>query len=206
MDKTPQINTKEISLAKEAEKKEPIYQGEFYDFKQRKKRIYTIESLKRIAEEMVNDSLNNKNCICFGDLFLDRGIRSATFYQWVAKYPFFNDAYEFACENLSRRREKGAINKKYDTSTIMQSMHMYDERWKQAEIWRASLKDKNDKKSGNFTILMQPLTDNSNPPLIKSELFTLTKSESSTLRKSPEEVAGNINRLTGRVDQGSNLK
>lgn len=205
MDKTPQIITQRMAESKEGHKKEPIYQGEYYDFKKREKRIYTIESLKRIADQMVLDSLNNKDCISFGDLFLKRGILSRTFYKWVAQYPFFNDAYEFACENLSLRREKGALFKKLDISTVTSSMHLYDERWRQAEIWRASLKNKNEEQT-HITILKQPLTDTANAALINSQYFKVTESESFALRKSPEEVAGRIKNLRGRVDQGSNLK
>jgi len=111
------------------------------------------------------------------------------------------------------RREQKALTNQHNASVTMRIQPVYDNDLHDLMEWEASLRDKNEEQT-NITILKQPLTDTANAAMInsqyfkvtESESFALKKSESSTLRKSPEEVAGNIKKLTGRVDQGSNLK
>ena len=182
-----------------------VFLGEYYNYAESRKKIVTVSFLEAFAEGMIKDAINNKNCLCFGDLFLAKGIASKTFYDWLAKYPFLDKAYDYACAVISIRREKGSLTRKLDTTTVLASMHMYDDRWKAAEEWKASLKEKQNAAAGIKIVQVSDFRQLDEPeitPLTYSKICTevVRKVEcndsKSSEPKTPEEVARKINRYT----------
>lgn len=177
---TPNLITKKTKKAKKTVKKREQTYGQYFSYKDFDFRVTTISFLENFAKNMINYALNTEDCLTVEDLFLSEGIPSGTYYDWIKKHEFFARAHKHAKEIIGRRREKGGLKRKFDTSLVKDSMYQYNSRWKKADEYRQSLKSKNtDSSDKNITVVIEESPRSNLVP-----------------ERTPEQVAGKIRRAT----------
>ena len=214
MDKTPHINTPKEQYTKivKPEIKEE-WDLEYHNFNRHETEIINEAWIEDFCKRYVQWAINDNKAFNYKFFYMKEGIDPMTIQKWKKIFPLLDRTLSYVKVFIGIRREQKALTNQHNASVTMRIQPVYDNDLHDLMEWEASLRDKNEEQT-NITILKQPLTDTANAAMInsqyfkvtESESFALKKSESSTLRKSPEEVAGNIKKLTGRVDQGSNLK
>lgn len=118
----------------------------------------------KLAEEWVDYVKNNDDVLFMGEYHIKKGVAKSTFEEWVQRNPNLQRARAFVREIISMRREKGALTRKYDPTTVFKMQHTYDNAWKEMEEWRASLKEKVENQgSGSITVVMERFP---NSPLV----------------------------------------
>lgn len=95
--------------------------------------------INRISKELLDWAQNDPEALKMSEFFNKKRIPRNTWDAW-SRYPTFKAARALAVEALGNRREKGAIAKKFDPTTINFMMPMYDAEWKAQVEWRAKLK------------------------------------------------------------------
>jgi len=102
--------------------------------------------LKHLACELAYWADTNEDALVFSEFFHDRKPRipKQSFYEWVKKNQFLADAHKYALEAIGNRREKGALKKKLDANTVIKSMPIYSEEWKELNEWYGKMKTENE--------------------------------------------------------------
>ena len=160
--------------AKALDKKTPVWLGEYRNNKDFKMKVVTQSFLEKYADEIIQKAYNDDNFFTVEDLYLFFGIPKATYYDWIKKFPFFREAHDYAKLIIGRRREKHGIMREWNT---LGSMAQYNDRWKESDEWKASLKEKQEnKESGIKVVLVEKFEDpsakkNKEEALIKPKLF-----------------------------------
>lgn len=80
-----------------------------------------------------------KTSLVLRDFFDERYISLGTYTRWKNKDSMFAERVELAKGIIGSRREKGALEKRFDASMVIKSMANYDVDWKAIEEWRAKL-------------------------------------------------------------------
>jgi hypothetical protein len=99
--------------------------------------------IDRISNELLNWAQNDNDALKLTEFFNKKRIPKSTWEAWN-RYPIFKAARALAVEALGNRREKGAITRKYDATTINVMMPLYDSDWKENVEWRAKLKSESE--------------------------------------------------------------
>ena len=73
----------------------------------------------------------------------------------MERSPSLKQAHKWVMQLLANRREIGAIERKYDASTIHRTMGHYDPIWKEQEALRAALAKADDDKAQNITVIVE---------------------------------------------------
>jgi len=94
-----------------------------------------------LAKELVDWAIHNENALILKQFFFEKGIGTSDIHRWRKKNEGLDSAIKFAKEAIGVRRELGALTKKFDSRTIMKTMANYCDEWKEAELWRARLKN-----------------------------------------------------------------
>lgn len=117
--------------------------------------------LERIQKELLDWAFNNDDALKITQFFRSKGIPFSTAHRWCQLHPDFKQTYEEAMRALGDRREIGALKKKYEPTTIMRMMPLYDKSWRKVEEWRASIKQKEQEKQNNTTVqvVIEPIPD-----------------------------------------------
>lgn len=206
MDKTPQIITQRRPKSKivRPEIKEE-WDLEYHNFNRHETEIINEVWMEDFCKRYVQWAINDNKAFNYKFFYMKEGIDVKTIHRWKKIFPLLDRTLSYVKVFIGIRREQKALTNQHNASVTMRIQPVYDNDLHDLMEWEASLRDKNEEQT-NITILKQPLTDTANAALINSQFFKVTESESFALRKSPEEVAGRIKNLTGRVDQGSNLK
>jgi len=132
----------------------------------------------------VQEAYNNEDCITLTDLYLDLGIPSKMYYQWVKDYEFFEQAHEQARSLIGRRREKNGLKRKFDAGMVSYTMPVYDQLWKEVLELRSSLKEKEKGATAqNITVLMDKVEDS---PMVPSRSPEEVVKQSSRQNKHPK--------------------
>lgn len=148
---------KKLSKSKNNSKKSVAYANtpfldEYRDLYTYKKKPVSLPFIERIVIDMFNWAKNNKNALVMHDFFIERGIPLSTVQKWTAKFEIFREALKDTKLVLGSRREKGALKREYDANMVRTVMHRYDPEWREAEVWRAELKQKQDEKTQQHNI------------------------------------------------------
>jgi hypothetical protein len=98
--------------------------------------------IERLAQDLVKWS-QKEDSLVLGDFCSERYIERKLFWNWCQKYPEMSKAYEYAKSNVSSRREKGALTRKFDAGFVKESMPIYDQDWKDLLEWKAKIKADN---------------------------------------------------------------
>ncbi len=133
--------------------------------------IYTFQTMPipnhyfdKVAEEWVNYVKNNDDVLFMGEYRIKKGVAKTTFEEWTQRSANMQIARAFVKEIIAMRREKGALLRKYDASTVFKMQYKYDADWKEMEEWRASMKERVEGASGsNITVVMERFP---NSPLV----------------------------------------
>ena len=133
--------------------------------------MYTFQTLPipehyfdRLAEEWIDYVKNNEDVLFMGEYQIKKGVARSTFEEWVQRSPNLQRARAFVKDIIAMRREKGALIRKYDASVVCKTQYKYDHDWKEAEEWRASMKERVENQgSGSITVVMERFP---NSPLV----------------------------------------
>jgi len=126
-------------------KKKPIktvheeYYLNMFTFKQTP---ISTDYLLHYALEWVNWALTDDDALTMEGFHIKKGVQSFTVSRWCQRSPELKQAHDHVMEIIGDRREKGAINRKYDSGMIRTTMPMYKAKWRELEEWRAQLSEK----------------------------------------------------------------
>lgn len=109
--------------------------------------------IEKLAAEEVAWALNTEDALVFEEFLMLKGIGQSTFYKWLHAHESLAKAHNFAMMVIGVRREKGAINRKFDANIILKSLPIYSESWRNLEEWRSKLTEKAN--AGNVTVIME---------------------------------------------------
>lgn len=129
------------------EKKEPIWVCEYRDFLDGKQKPVTLKFIERLGFELVEWAKNNESALRVCAFFDDKGIGSTTADSWVNKFPEFKDNYLAAKRYIGRRRETGAITKKYDAGSVNRNLYQFLPEEREGIIWQSKLKNEEQKEN-----------------------------------------------------------
>lgn len=113
--------------------------------------------IERLAIEFVMYVTENEDALFLDEFFDVKGIDAADVYRWSKKYPCMEKAHSIAKRILARRREKGALHRKLDTSTVHFMMPYYSEPWKQEQERKAALRSPEGSEEKSVRLIIEPL-------------------------------------------------
>jgi len=146
-------STSTIASKKRVCKKKPApYFDQYRDLFTMKMKPVPESFIHRLAKDLIDWAMNNEDALVLRDFFFSKGIGDGVANAWARRHPVLKDAFTQAKFMIGSRREKGAIKKQYDVSMVKASMPRYDPDWKEDEIWRAELKQKQEEKTQQSNI------------------------------------------------------
>lgn len=152
---TRSTNSNAKSNQRDAESKVSPWLEDYLDLHTMRIKPVSSMFIERLAIEVMSWSTND-DAIVFRDFIDNKHIPEDAYYRWVRTYPELKAAHTLAKGRIGSRREKGAITRKFDGSSVIGSMAMYDQEWKDLLAWKSSLKDQST--SGNVTINLPNIT------------------------------------------------
>lgn len=184
----PSTKASKPAITRDRSSKESPWIEDYLDCFSFKIKPVTEAFLERIGQELITWAETEKKEYKISPFFEKKRIGWNTYTNWAKKYPKFRAAYDLAKSILGTRREYGAIERKFDASTIIQMMPTYDPEWRQMVKERNEMKAQaNEKNSGGTQFVVMEkfsLPDSGAPQVgIKQEQVST---------KSPEEVAGEV--------------
>ena len=115
----------------------------------------TEQKLDKLAEKYLHWAENDEKALKITQFVIKERISLEDFYNWMDQNPKLKQAHKWVMAIIANRREIGAIERKYDASTIHKTMSHYDPVWKEQEIFKASLAKTEDEKSRNITVIVE---------------------------------------------------
>ncbi len=103
----------------------------------------SLEYVKKCAAEWVEMARDNE-VLLMDEYPVQKGIPTTTWYEWIGRCPELKSAQTQVKEMIAIRRERGAMQNKYNSGMVMRMQHYYKREWKEAEEWRSSLSAKNE--------------------------------------------------------------
>lgn len=132
--KTTQTTKKKTDQAKNGKR----WSGEYYDPKIRTYRPYTEDQLIDLLREYGDRS----DVLHLEDFYDDLHMSPHIYSDLLKKIPKLKEVHEYAKRRIGIRREKGALNRKLDASTVHKTLGHYWSVFKEMEEWRAHLRAK----------------------------------------------------------------
>jgi hypothetical protein len=146
------------------------------------KRFIEQEAQKLKDWAILDDSLR------LSDFYDGRGYNPETFYAWSHRFPEMKAAHDFALRRIGSRRENGALNRSFDSSTVHKTLGHYDYVFQQQMDRVHEIKARiTAQESESKVVIIERFPSQSED--------TMTVPESHYLR-TPEQIAGNIHRNT----------
>ena len=148
MSKNPQHSTENLDGESTCT---PLY-GEYLDIKTFKMKPVYEGTLDEIAEK-VRDWSEKPKSYRMSQFFREIGIPKRSYYAFKERNRNLEAAHEYAMQNLSERRELGALltPNKVNPSIVLSSMCIYDDDWKKDRTEKAALTNKDSKGSDSVT-------------------------------------------------------
>ena len=167
---------------------EQVFTGQYYNVRTMKYHPTTVkfvdnECLRLLEWAELEDSL------ILLDFIDSRGYNPETFYDWCKKFAHLEEAHLYVMRRLASRREKGALNRKYDASTIHKMMGHYSKEWRSEQIFASRLREDTSKQN-DIKIVIEEMPWQPGP-MAPCMLDAVIEE-----RPTPEEVAGKIHKLT----------
>lgn len=102
----------------------------FFDFTVSKDVKITQDQIKLISKAMVKYFYENDEAISFDAFVVRSGIPARALRNWIEKYDYFYEAWDFCKSIISYRRELGGLTNKYNPQIVTKSMHHYSPEYK----------------------------------------------------------------------------
>jgi len=167
--KTPskQKRIKRAKIVRPTKKKsEWLYQ--YMNLLSREEIIINEAFIERFAKDYVSWAANNDKAFIVREFRLSKGIDEQTWQRWIDAFPALKEANQMVVDIIGMRREKLALEREIDTKMTTYSMPMYSKDWKELVKWRSELKQKEEDKKGNITVVMEKFSEDDRVPVRKS--------------------------------------
>lgn len=122
--KAPQRSTKKEmapSDFSDVEMVEDVYTGQCNP--------YPLEYIKRISHEALEYIENTPRCLKISQYIRYKRLKEKTYYNWVNKYPWFEENHKACLRALGDKREVGMCFKELDRDAQLYVMYHYDPDW-----------------------------------------------------------------------------
>lgn len=159
-----------------AEKVKKVTYQEYLSTFNWKRTPYSENMLRKVAEDYLNWARSADDALVLDEFPQSRGFILKTWYEWLRKYDFLQEAHQEAKRTVGARREKLAFLNKANTNIFIASSPHYDYGSKDMN-WRELLELRESMK-------VTPENQKSQVTVVEIPVFTQT----------PEEVAGKINK------------
>lgn len=113
---------------------------DYLDCFQLKYKPVTEAFITRISQEMITWAKTDEKAYKISQFFTPKHIGYDTYMGWVKRHEEFAHAYNLAKIIIGDRRESGALERKFDATTVAQMMPFYDNDWKLISEWRNKLR------------------------------------------------------------------
>lgn len=167
---------------------EQLFTGQYYNVKTRQYHPTTVKFIEQECIRLLEWS-ELEDSLILEDFVDGRGYAPDTFYRWCKNSENLEEAHQYAMRRLASRREKGALNRKYDASTIHKMMGYYSKAWRQEQIFAAKMREDTSKQN-DIKIVIEEM------PWQPGPMAPCMLDATIELRPTPEEVAGRIHKLT----------
>lgn len=124
---------------------------------------YTKLHADKIANEMIHSAINDENILTITDFLFTKGLYRQQLDTLCEKFPEVAQAKTIAMEAIGNRRERMAIQKKYDTTMIMASMPMFSKEWKELVEWKSKL-TKHEEKTQTINVTLEAIPNSTMVP------------------------------------------
>jgi hypothetical protein len=143
-----------------AKKKDKVRWDEYLNLNTWKRTPYSVRSMELLAEEYLSWSKKDTSWSA-EEFYLDKGIPSKQFYEWIKKYEFLRIAHKEVLTRLGLRREAKMFKKEFPEKSVMYTLPDYLARARRAERFRSRLKEKQQESAtrGAVTVVMQSYKD-----------------------------------------------
>jgi len=158
------LNTNTEPKGKPKKEMPPIvtyYQEYHLDLFSMGKMPVTVEYLRKFATEWVERAEMDEDMVTLWDFPTKKRVTPDRVWDWMKRCPELSAAKEIVTSIVGDRREKGAIKKKYDASSVFRNQHHYCAMDKASEEWRSDLKSKQAQSgaaTGPITVVMEKFT------------------------------------------------
>ena len=119
----------------------------------------TIDSIiiEEIAQAIVSIVDKDENILNMTQIYAKFGLLENEFTRLKNKYPPLLDAFNYALERLADRREFKAADNKWNWAVIAATQPYYSKVAREMTEWRSALRNKEENKSQNITIQLEPI-------------------------------------------------
>lgn len=157
------------NIARDRENLSSPWLEEYRDCFTFKMKPITEAFIDRFSKDIISWA-NDPKSLRISQFFNGKGIPGRTYWGWTEKYEKIKDAHEYALSVIADRREIGALERKYDSGYIANTMVMYDFKWREMVEWRSNLKAQESKSSSNpITVILPPIENSDLVPIRKDQ-------------------------------------
>ena len=128
----------------------------YFDFKVHPISDAALEALAFKLIRWAKDTDEEALKLC--DFYHKQNISREKFFAWRRRSPALNAAANIAIEIIGSRREKGALKRTYDPSTVKLTLGMYDLDYKAFLVWMSKLDVAEERKNELFEVYMKKLS------------------------------------------------
>lgn len=126
------------------------------------------EYLKKCAREWIDVTRDNEDILFIHEYRVHKEIPEKTWERWIDRSPELQNARTLVRDIIAMRREKGAIQNKYNGAVITKVQCVYSKEWKETEEWRASLSAKHEEsKVAPIQVILERYPDSPLVPMKK---------------------------------------
>ena len=126
----------------------------------------TDEYLKKCATEWLG-LVQDEEILMMSTYRLRKRIPNQTWDTWIQRCPELKAARDLVRDMIAERRECGGLKFKYSAPLIMRMQHLYDQDWKESEVWRASLAPKSESITQPIQVVLERFPDSPLVPVKK---------------------------------------
>ena len=161
-----QHSINEKSKSEKSCKKRPKWLDEYKNALEMKEVAVSDSSLERMADDIVEWAIDNKDALVVTDFFNLKGISYRRWLKWVEKNELLSEAYQLAKEIIGGRREGLALKKKIDGSIMKSTQAHYSPVWRDEQRIMANMEQRH---MSNITVSLEKMPETDIVPLLDGE-------------------------------------
>lgn len=114
----------------------------------------THEEFARLAQELI-DWARNGNGIKVEEFKNHKGVSGKVFQQWCEKSPELDEANTLALSIIGTRRERKALEGEWNPYIVMNTMPLYDKKFRSFYKWKQQLTAKEQHKQQDIKVIIE---------------------------------------------------
>ena len=125
--------------------------------------------IEEMAQAIVSIVDKDENILNMTQIYAKFGLLEREFVRLKSKYPPLAEAFDYAIERLADRREFKAADNKWNWAVIAATQPYYSKVAKEMTEWRSALRNKEENKSQNISVYLEPIPNSDLVPAKKEK-------------------------------------